>query len=88
MRPLATLALFGCSPLASLALASITHQNPSVNGADALSRWLDLRSPENHESSSSFTRDTSVASLFNKRQDEPPGEGALLCPTGECPDER
>ncbi|KAG8360039.1 hypothetical protein FVEN_g2141 [Fusarium venenatum] len=75
--------------LASLASASITHQNPAVDGPDVLSRWLDMRSPENDTTSNLTSRNyvsASPAQLFGKRADEPPGEGALLCPNGECAD--
>ena len=76
--------------LASLASATITHQNPAVDGPDVLSQWLDMRSPENDTTGQLTSRNLAAASpaqLFG-RADEPPGEGALLCPNGECADKR
>ncbi|KAF5574913.1 glycoside hydrolase family 18 [Fusarium subglutinans] len=78
--------IFRCGLLVSLASASVTHQNPAITGPDVLSRWLDMRSPENDTTSNLMSRSLSPEQLFGKRASEPPGEGALLCPNGECAD--
>jgi hypothetical protein len=77
--------------LASLVSGSITHQNPVHDGEEALSKYQVIRSSENdttNSTSSLSSRGFSAiptTQLFGRAE---PGEGALLCPDGECPDKR
>lgn len=80
--------LVQCGLLASLVSSTITHQGSLASGPDALSRWLDLHSSENDTTSTGGFTPVSARQLFGKRDDVEAGDGALLCPDGECTDGR
>lgn len=90
MAPLVTFAQLG---LASLALAGI-YQTPQLKGEDGLPKWLELKKSATVANLTKrmpdlgYTPALAPLGLFVKRQDQQPGEGALLCENGECPDKR
>lgn len=72
---------------------SITHQNPYAHDSiDPLADYAKLRDNATTEvevggALAPVSRRHDMASIFKQRQVEEPGEGALLCPTGKCPDD-
>jgi hypothetical protein len=91
MVALSLQALVQCGLLASLVSSSITHQNPVHNDHEALDKWQTLRASENDTTNSTDKitgrgySSVSTTQLFGRAE---AGEGALLCPTGECADKR
>ncbi|KAH6962784.1 hypothetical protein DER45DRAFT_590696 [Fusarium avenaceum] len=89
MVALSLQALIQCGLLASLVSSSITHQNPVHNDHEALDKWQTLRASENDTTNSTDKISgrgysaVSTTQLFGRAE---AGEGALLCPTGECAD--
>lgn len=73
---------------------SLTHQNPYADaGRDPLADYMDLRDnvteymPERRRSPQTVSEWQNHAAIL-RRQAQAAGEGALLCPTGECADGR
>ena len=85
------LSLYRLALLASVVSGSITHQNPVQNDHEALSKYQFLRASENDPTNNTAKLSTrgfsavTTTQLFGRAE---PGEGALLCPDGECPDKR
>jgi hypothetical protein len=97
---LATLAAlaFPLHNVASAAGPSVTHERSDVRGGKgAHTGYMSARDNITHDIFARTTMEDAVArsvslrtdpaSIF-RRQVDTPGDGALLCPTGKCPDGR
>lgn len=76
-------------------LPSLTHQNPYADaGRDPLAEYMNLRDniteymPERRQVGAPPVSEWDKRAAIFKRQTDAPGDGALLCPTGECADGR